>query len=612
MVVNVIQLIRSALPDEVVRQLSNCLGLPPDATARVMGVSMPPLIAGLLNRCATLDGARALFATVLGQEVNADIAEHLPRIIASTTGVTQLSSTGRQLLEHSFERRIDGLSDAVSMQTGVPAHATHAITGIVGSILMGVLKRHLLDHQGNIGQLPALLGQQLPVIAPHLNDGLTTVLGLGAAGAFANAIGAQVRAVSSHFEPPAPAPAPAHMPAAPAAAAVARGPVEPVMSGGAAGAPAPAPVREVRHVGPAMKHWFGVAALSALLGAIAAMLTWMALGFCPAASSFFVHDAVGATPSASPAMATAPATALAAAQPAPDAAANAAANSAASASGKIDTNAARDSRLTVSVDENGKPTVAATVHDAAEKTALLGALTKKFGAGQFDADIAVDDGTKAADWLAHLDALMPLMSVPGAEMTIDGTHVELSGTAADTKAGWLDRLKGQLGAPYQVSAFDAAQAVANAAQSFRNAAKSLLAPGASCASAELVRTLNLQVVNFASRDAHVPSTAFDDLNQSAHMLKSCAAAGHALKLEVAGYSDNVGSEAANLELSKERAEAVRAFLVKAGVSADALIARGYGDARPVASNATESGRFANRRIEFSEARDQSQAQVQTQ
>jgi outer membrane protein OmpA-like peptidoglycan-associated protein len=163
-----------------------------------------------------------------------------------------------------------------------------------------------------------------------------------------------------------------------------------------------------------------------------------------------------------------------------------------------------------------------------------------------------------------------------------------------------------------VSAFDAAQAVANAAQSFRSAARSLLATGAACASADLVRTLNLQVVNFGSRDAHVPSTAFDDLNQSAHMLKSCATGGHALKLEVAGYSDNVGSERANLELSKERAEAVRAFLVKAGVSADALVARGYGNARPVGSNATQSGRFANRRIEFSEARDQSQAQVQRQ
>ena len=132
------------------------------------------------------------------------------------------------------------------------------------------------------------------------------------------------------------------------------------------------------------------------------------------------------------------------------------------------------------------------------------------------------------------------------------------------------------------------------------------------ASANVVKTLNLQVVNFASRDAHVPQSALDDLNQSAQLLKSCSTSGHALKLEVAGFSDNVGSESANLELLKERADAVRAFLVKAGVPADALVAQGYGDVRSVASNATESGRFANRRIEFSEAQAQTQTQTQAQ
>src|SRR6516164_3976388 len=92
--------------------------------------------------------------------------------------------------------------------------------------------------------------------------------------------------------------------------------------------------------------------------------------------------------------------------------------------------------------------------------------------------------------------------------------------------------------------------------------------------------------------------------------ETCSKNGHAPKLELAGYSDNVGSVVANLELSKERAEAVRAFLVKAGVPADALVAQGYGNGRPVASNETESGRFRNRRIEFSEAQAQTQAQAQ--
>jgi len=89
------------------------------------------------------------------------------------------------------------------------------------------------------------------------------------------------------------------------------------------------------------------------------------------------------------------------------------------------------------------------------------------------------------------------------------------------------------------------------------------------------------------------------LAKSAEVLKACEAKGKTVKLNVGGYSDNVGQPNTNLSLSKKRAEAVRAFLVKHGVSADSLTAQGFGDANPIADNATASGRFANRRIDFS-------------
>ena len=67
---------------------------------------------------------------------------------------------------------------------------------------------------------------------------------------------------------------------------------------------------------------------------------------------------------------------------------------------------------------------------------------------------------------------------------------------------------------------------------------------------------------------------------------------------MAGYTDATGSRQVNERLSLRRAEAVRAFLVSAGVPADRLTARGYGPADPVASNATPAGRELNRRVEF--------------
>jgi OOP family OmpA-OmpF porin len=65
---------------------------------------------------------------------------------------------------------------------------------------------------------------------------------------------------------------------------------------------------------------------------------------------------------------------------------------------------------------------------------------------------------------------------------------------------------------------------------------------------------------------------------------------------VNGYTDNVGSRAANLRLSQKRANAVKADLVHMGIPADRLSARGFADERPAADNATAEGRETNRRV----------------
>ncbi|MDP2314049.1 MAG: OmpA family protein [Pseudomonadota bacterium] len=67
-------------------------------------------------------------------------------------------------------------------------------------------------------------------------------------------------------------------------------------------------------------------------------------------------------------------------------------------------------------------------------------------------------------------------------------------------------------------------------------------------------------------------------------------------VEVAGFTDNQGDPAANLELSQRRAEGVAQALGTLGVGSDRLQARGYGEAEPLASNADEAGRARNRRV----------------
>jgi OOP family OmpA-OmpF porin len=69
-------------------------------------------------------------------------------------------------------------------------------------------------------------------------------------------------------------------------------------------------------------------------------------------------------------------------------------------------------------------------------------------------------------------------------------------------------------------------------------------------------------------------------------------------MEIGGHTDAQGSEEGNRALSQARAEAVLVALQGRRVDVSGLVAKGYGEANPIADNETEEGREANRRIEF--------------
>jgi OOP family OmpA-OmpF porin len=72
-----------------------------------------------------------------------------------------------------------------------------------------------------------------------------------------------------------------------------------------------------------------------------------------------------------------------------------------------------------------------------------------------------------------------------------------------------------------------------------------------------------------------------------------------MEIELAGHTDNIGTDEANLHLSQERANAVKTYLLSKGIADTRVSAKGFGESKPVASNDTEEGRQLNRRLEFS-------------
>lgn len=103
--------------------------------------------------------------------------------------------------------------------------------------------------------------------------------------------------------------------------------------------------------------------------------------------------------------------------------------------------------------------------------------------------------------------------------------------------------------------------------------------------------IKLQGVNFATGSADLIPTSNFVLDYAVSTLKK----NPTLSIEVAGYTDSVGSDKKNLALSQARAESVLGYLKTHGV-ANQLIAKGYGKADPIADNKTADGRLQNRRV----------------
>jgi outer membrane protein OmpA-like peptidoglycan-associated protein len=100
-------------------------------------------------------------------------------------------------------------------------------------------------------------------------------------------------------------------------------------------------------------------------------------------------------------------------------------------------------------------------------------------------------------------------------------------------------------------------------------------------------------VLFETGKAQLLSPAFPRLDKLAEFLRQYPDR----RLLIEGYTDSVGSDSYNLELSQRRAEAVRLALIQRGIDPGRIAIRGYGESYPVADNANTEGRALNRRVE---------------
>lgn len=101
-------------------------------------------------------------------------------------------------------------------------------------------------------------------------------------------------------------------------------------------------------------------------------------------------------------------------------------------------------------------------------------------------------------------------------------------------------------------------------------------------------------LEFETGKSIIRQESFNSLDELVELMK----AKPAYRIYIAGHTDNVGNKKANQKLSEDRANAVKKYLVDKGIDTQRVKTEGFGDSRPVASNATADGRQKNRRVEF--------------
>ena len=245
--------------------------------------------------------------------------------------------------------------------------------------------------------------------------------------------------------------------------------------------------------------------------------------------------------------------------------------------------------------DDGIITYSGVVHDESTRTSIMDALKGVFGADKVKGDITINASAGPAPWLVDLRTALENLKTSGVQAVFDGNSLKVGGLIGDSdRDGIISSLRSALPTGLVFGALS--DKVGNLVSEVTNKTVSALSglhPGFT--TTDLLSILNQSIINFPTNSAEIPAVSKTLLQHAAAAFKQLPSG---TMVEIGGYTDNTGDPAANVQLSQQRADAVRAALVSAGVDPSMLVAKGYGSAGPVAGNDTLEGRFRNRRIEY--------------
>jgi len=267
--------------------------------------------------------------------------------------------------------------------------------------------------------------------------------------------------------------------------------------------------------------------------------------------------------------------------------------------------------LTITKDENSKIALDGYVNSEEKQSALLKYADKLFGSENITNDLKVAAGAPE-DW-EHISrfALDRLKDVDYGDMKLSNQSYEFTGhlPSPSTKLSFLDGIRAVMSdpenkysryrgdyiitAPVEEPNVVAKEEPKEETPTAKTKKSKSETPVKICQS-KLDTILRDKKILFNSNKASISKSSYTLLNSVLKSIKECRVS----QLEVAGHTDSTGLVDYNKRLSDLRSASVKKYLIKKGFDKSKVKAVGYGAKKPIASNKSEKGRAANRRIEF--------------
>jgi len=232
--------------------------------------------------------------------------------------------------------------------------------------------------------------------------------------------------------------------------------------------------------------------------------------------------------------------------------------------------------------KDGVITLTGALGSQQQVDAALASAYAKFGANNVVNRLTVGENIKP---ISGLNGLLSGLDIENGALSLSGQQINLTGEVADdaTKLGIAGSVAKALGSNFSV-----------------NNLLTVVVPEPEVPEVNLVCQSELKTLMGASKiffetsSAVIKSDSNALLGKIAGILSQCPDA----SFVVEGHTDASGGEELNLDLSKRRAQSVVNYLVGKGVEVNNLTSIGYGESKPIATNASREGRAQNRRIEF--------------